>query len=74
MSRYLIDRIRMLENVEVLVHSELAELMGSRWASFTVRLYAIEGHRRLRTSRSGTLHVHRRGAEYGVAQRMSRAG
>ncbi len=28
MSRYLIDRIRMLENVEVLVHSELAELYG----------------------------------------------
>ena len=28
MSRYLIDRIRMLENVEVLVHSELAELNG----------------------------------------------
>ncbi len=28
MSRYLIDRIRMLENVEVLVHSELAELHG----------------------------------------------
>jgi thioredoxin reductase (NADPH) len=28
MSRYLIDRIRMLDNVEVLVHSELAELYG----------------------------------------------
>ena len=28
MSRYLIDRIRMLENVEVLVNSELAELHG----------------------------------------------
>jgi thioredoxin reductase (NADPH) len=28
MSRYLIDRIRMLENVDVLVHSELAELHG----------------------------------------------
>ena len=28
MSRYLIDRIRMLENVEVLVNSELAELNG----------------------------------------------
>jgi thioredoxin reductase (NADPH) len=28
MSRYLIDRIRMLENVEVLVHSELTELHG----------------------------------------------
>jgi thioredoxin reductase (NADPH) len=28
MSRYLIDRISMLENVEVLVHSELAELHG----------------------------------------------
>jgi thioredoxin reductase (NADPH) len=28
MSRYLIDRIRMLENVEVLVHSELAQLHG----------------------------------------------
>src|SRR5208283_1196558 len=28
MSRYLIDRIRMLENVEVLVHSELVELYG----------------------------------------------
>ena len=28
MFRYLIDRIRMLENVEVLVHSELAELQG----------------------------------------------
>jgi thioredoxin reductase (NADPH) len=28
MSRYLIDRIRMLENVEVLVHTELAELHG----------------------------------------------
>ena len=28
MSRYLIDRIRMLENVEILVHSELAELHG----------------------------------------------
>jgi thioredoxin reductase (NADPH) len=29
MSRYLIDRIRMLENVVVLVHSELAELHGA---------------------------------------------
>lgn len=28
MSRYLIDRIRMLENVEILVHSELAQLHG----------------------------------------------
>jgi thioredoxin reductase (NADPH) len=28
MSSYLIDRIRMLENIEVLVHSELAELHG----------------------------------------------
>lgn len=28
MSRYLVDRIRMLENVEVLVHSELVELQG----------------------------------------------
>jgi thioredoxin reductase (NADPH) len=28
MSRYLIDRIRMLDNVDVLVHSELAELHG----------------------------------------------
>jgi thioredoxin reductase (NADPH) len=28
MSRYLIDRIKMLENVEVWVHSELAELHG----------------------------------------------
>ncbi len=28
MSRYLIDRIRLLENVDILVHSELAELHG----------------------------------------------
>jgi len=28
MSRYLVDRIRMLQNVEILVHSELAELHG----------------------------------------------
>lgn len=30
MSRYLIDRIRMLDNVEIRVHSELTELQGAR--------------------------------------------
>ncbi len=30
MSRYLVDRIRMLENVEVLVNTEVAELYGAR--------------------------------------------
>lgn len=35
MSRYLIDRIRLLENVEILVRSELVELHGDRCGALT---------------------------------------
>ena len=55
MSRYLIDRIRMLENVEVLVHSELAELHGEPMGQ--LQGATVRNRRTLRTSHLPVRHV-----------------
>ena len=55
MSRYLIDRIRMLENVEVLVHSELAELHGEPVGH--LRGATVRNRRTRETSRLPVRHV-----------------
>ncbi len=55
MSRYLIDRIRMLENVEVLVNSELAELHGEPIGH--LRGATVRNRRTLETSHLPVRHV-----------------